>query len=53
MVDNSQRDLHGALLDSEILADVFLLMTVARRKCLGCLDQERIKQGVREFNCAH
>lgn len=26
-VDNSQRDLHGALLDSEILADVFLLMT--------------------------
>ena len=27
MVDNSQRDLHGALLDSEILADVYLLMT--------------------------
>ena len=27
MVDNSQRDLHGALLDAEILADVFLLMT--------------------------
>lgn len=26
-VDNSQRDLHGALLDSEILADVYLLMT--------------------------
>lgn len=26
-VDNSQRDLHGALLDAEILADVFLLMT--------------------------
>lgn len=25
--DNSQRDLHGALLDSEILADVYLLMT--------------------------
>ena len=27
MVDNSQRELHGALLDSEILADVYLLMT--------------------------
>lgn len=26
-VDNSQRQLHGALLDAEILADVFLLMT--------------------------
>jgi len=27
MVDNSQRELHGALLDSEILADVYLFMT--------------------------
>jgi DNA polymerase-3 subunit epsilon len=26
-VDNSSRSLHGALLDSEILADVYLLMT--------------------------
>ena len=26
-VDNSQRELHGALLDAEILADVFLLLT--------------------------
>lgn len=26
-IDNSMRDLHGALLDSEILADVYLLMT--------------------------
>ncbi len=26
-VDNSQRELHGALLDAEILAEVFLLMT--------------------------
>ena len=30
MVDNSQRDLHGALLDSEILADVYLLMTAGQ-----------------------
>lgn len=27
MVDNSERDLHGALLDAEILADVYLLLT--------------------------
>lgn len=26
-IDNSMRDLHGALLDAEILADVYLLMT--------------------------
>jgi DNA polymerase-3 subunit epsilon len=26
-VDNSQRELHGALKDAEILADVYLLMT--------------------------
>jgi DNA polymerase-3 subunit epsilon len=26
-VDNSQRDLHGALLDARILADVYLAMT--------------------------
>ncbi|ODS23853.1 DNA polymerase III subunit epsilon [Candidatus Endobugula sertula] len=33
-VDNSQRDLHGALLDSEILADVYLLMTGGQRTLL-------------------
>ncbi len=26
-VDNSHRDMHGALLDAEILADVYLLLT--------------------------
>ena len=26
-IDNSQRDLHGALLDAEILADVYIMMT--------------------------
>ena len=26
-MDNTQRDLHGALLDAEILADVYLTMT--------------------------
>lgn len=31
-VDNSQRDLHGALLDAEILADVYLMMTGGQTK---------------------
>ncbi len=33
-VDNSKRDLHGALLDAEILADVYLAMTGGRLACL-------------------
>ncbi len=31
-IDNSQRDLHGALLDAEILADVYLAMTGGQTK---------------------
>ena len=37
MVDNSQRDLHGALLDAEILADVFLLMTGGQAQMLSLI----------------
>ena len=41
MVDNSQRDLHGALLDAEILADVFLLMTGGQAQMFsGATDQQ-------------
>lgn len=34
-IDNSHRDLHGALLDSEILADVYLLMTGGQESLLN------------------
>ncbi len=34
-VDNSQRQLHGALLDAEILADVYLLMTGGQTQLFG------------------
>jgi len=34
-IDNSNRQLHGALLDSEILADVYLAMTGGQRVCFG------------------
>ena len=38
-IDNSHRELHGALLDSEILADVFLLMTGGQ---ISLLDEPRV-----------
>ena len=40
-VDNSQRELHGALLDAEILADVYLLMTGGQTNLFGGRDEER------------
>ncbi len=40
-IDNSQRDLHGALLDAEILADVYLIMTGGQtRLALGAGDSQ-------------
>ena len=44
-VDNSQRDLHGALLDAEILADVYLLMTGGQTNLFaaGSRDEEQSK----------
>jgi len=44
-IDNSHRDLHGALLDAEILADVFLLMTGGQSSLLD-EGQERQEQSV-------
>jgi DNA polymerase-3 subunit epsilon len=40
-IDNSHRDLHGALLDAEILADVFLVMTGGQ---FSLLDEELAEQ---------
>lgn len=45
MVDNSSRTLHGALLDSEILADVYLLMTGGQTKLFGA-DSEKSGDGL-------
>jgi DNA polymerase-3 subunit epsilon len=49
-VDNSQRDLHGALLDAEILADVYLIMTGGQTALSlagqGTGDQEQSSNGV-------
>jgi DNA polymerase-3 subunit epsilon len=39
-VDSSQRELHGALLDAELLADVYLLLT-GGQATLGLGDEER------------
>lgn len=43
-IDNSQRDLHGALLDAELLAEVYLLMT-GGQVGLGLNDDEGAEQG--------
>jgi len=43
-IDNSQRDLHGALLDAEILADVYLAMTGGQVSL--SLDSQADSQGV-------
>ncbi len=50
-VDDSQRELHGALLDAEILADVYLLMTGGQVTLgLGDEEDERISvQGARRI----
>ncbi|TPQ26100.1 DNA polymerase III subunit epsilon [Methylomonas sp. EFPC3] len=39
-IDNSHRELHGALLDAEILADVYLLMTGGQSSLLDEGDQQ-------------
>lgn len=45
-VDNSQRDLHGALLDAEILADVYLAMTGGQRNLALSGDDSDAEGGV-------
>ncbi|MGL6160233.1 DNA polymerase III subunit epsilon [Microbulbifer sp.] len=44
-VDNSQRDLHGALLDAEILADVYLTMTGGQTDLMLAQSGERETDG--------
>jgi DNA polymerase-3 subunit epsilon len=40
-IDNSHRELHGALLDAEILADVYLMMTGGQTDLMFSADQEQ------------
>jgi len=44
-IDNSKRTLHGALLDAEILAEVFLMMTGGQTSLAFSLDGEQNNQG--------
>ncbi len=44
-VDNYQRDLHGALLDAEILADVYLLMTGGQTKLALSSEEQQARSG--------
>jgi len=46
-IDNSHRELHGALLDAEILADVYLAMTGGQFSLMDFDPQEKLeKQGI-------
>jgi DNA polymerase-3 subunit epsilon len=45
-IDNSQRDLHGALLDAEILADVYLAMTGGQSSLL--LDSDSLSSSAQQ-----
>lgn len=45
-IDNSHRTLHGALLDAEILIDVYLLMTGGQRELLADVSTGVSSQGV-------
>ena len=47
-VDNSARELHGALLDAEILADVYLAMTGGQMSLFGD-DESRAEKAADEF----
>jgi len=47
-VDNSQRQLHGALLDAEILADVYLLMTGGQTSLFASADPQQAADAGRE-----
>lgn len=40
MIDNSKRQLHGALLDAEILSDVYLAMTGGQTSLAFSLEME-------------
>lgn len=53
-IDNSHRSLHGALLDAEILADVYLLMTGGQTKLNLQSDsqQQDDRGGIRRLNTA-
>ncbi len=41
-IDNSRRTLHGALLDSEILADVYLELIGGRQVALALVEDVRV-----------
>jgi len=46
-IDNSHRELHGALLDAEILADVYLAMTGGQYSLMDFNEGEKVaKQGI-------
>ena len=52
-IDNSHRELHGALLDAEILADVYLMMTGGQTDLALSDDSEASQDGLIQFDFAN
>ena len=52
-IDNSHRELHGALLDAEILADVYLMMTGGQTDLALSDDSEANQAGLIQFDFAN
>ena len=46
-IDNSQRDLHGALVDADLLASVYLELIGGKQPGLGLANEQK-KQGLKE-----
>tara|TARA_B100000287_G_scaffold421463_1_gene462193 strand:- start:632 stop:1294 length:663 start_codon:yes stop_codon:yes gene_type:complete len=49
-VDNSNRDLHGALLDARLLAEVYLKMTMGQTDISGLVSNQKINQDSIDVN---
>lgn len=49
-IDNSHRELHGALLDAEILADVYLMMTGGQTDLMFMADSKQSEDDIDQAN---
>ncbi len=49
-IDNSHRTKHGALLDSELLAEVYIEMIGGRQTALGLVEEKKVVKVVEEYD---
>lgn len=49
-IDNSHRTKHGALLDSELLAEVYIEMIGGRQTALGLMEEKKVVKVIEEYD---